>query len=123
MARLVETPKPPYYAVIITTIRTKVEEGYEAAADRMYALACEQEGFLGMEYVRDREGVGITVSFWRDLEAVRRWKQHAEHLLVQRQGQARWYEAYRIRVSKVERETVWEAAQGVTVDLPKPNEA
>jgi heme-degrading monooxygenase HmoA len=57
--------------MIITTIRTEIDEGYEHAADRTYSPASLQDGFLGMEYVRDGQGVGITVSFWRDVEAGR----------------------------------------------------
>ncbi len=68
----------------------------------MEELAKEQEGFLGMESARD--GIGITVSYWRDLECIRKWKQHEEHLVAQTKGRSTWYSAYRIRIAKVERE-------------------
>jgi len=43
------TPKPPYYAVIFSTLRTTVDEGYMETTKRMEALAKQQEGYLGLE--------------------------------------------------------------------------
>lgn len=96
------TPRPPYYAVIFTSLRTEGDHGYEAAAHRMVELAAQQPGFLGVESARD--GLGITVSYWADLESIRAWREHAEHTLVREQGRARWYSAFKTRVSKVERD-------------------
>ncbi len=45
----------------------------------MVELASTLPGFLGIESVRDGDGVGVTVSYWDSLEAVRAWGQHAEH--------------------------------------------
>ena len=71
-------------------------------AVRMEELAREQPGFLGIDSARSE--VGITVSYWRDLESVRNWKQQAEHLTAQQRGRAVWYEHYTVRVCRVERE-------------------
>lgn len=68
------TPKPPYYAVIYTNTLSENTAGYEEMANRMVELAEQQPGFLGMESVRD--GVGITVSYWQSLDAIKSWKQH-----------------------------------------------
>lgn len=66
---IAKTPKPPYYAVIFTSLETKIaQEEYGKTAQRMVELAQEQEGFLGIESAR--EGVGITVSYWDSLEAI-----------------------------------------------------
>lgn len=99
---LAHTPKPPYYAVIFTSLRTKVDAGYAAMAQRMEALAAQQPGFLGVESAR--EGLGITVSYWESEAAIAAWKRHAEHLVAQERGAREWYSAYRTRVCKVERE-------------------
>ena len=99
---LAQTPAPPYYAVIFTSIRTVVEEGYGDMAVRMVELAHQQPGFLGVESARNE--VGITVSYWESLEAIRAWKQHADHQLAQQTGRSTWYEMYRVRICKVERE-------------------
>lgn len=96
------TPAPPYYAVIFTSLRTDIEAGYADMADRMVELAAEQPGYLGIESARS--GLGITVSYWESLEAIRAWKAHAEHRLAQERGRSDWYSAYRTRICKVERE-------------------
>ena len=99
---LAHTPKPPYYAVIFTSIRTSLEDGYADMAQQMMDLAALQDGFLGVESARD--GLGITVSYWRDLEAIRKWKAHADHQVAQQKGRADWYSAYKTRICLVERE-------------------
>ena len=102
MESIAKTPAPPYYAVIFTSLRTDVDDGYGAMAARMLELAATQPGFLGVESARD--GVGITVSYWSDLESIRLWKQNAEHLDAQRLGHQKWYSAFKTRVAKVERD-------------------
>ena len=91
------TPVAPYYAVIFTSVRTTVEAGYEAMAQRMVELAAQQPGFLGVESAR--EGLGITVSYWRDLESIKAWKANAEHLVAQQTGRSDWYRQYKTRIS------------------------
>jgi heme-degrading monooxygenase HmoA len=96
------TPEPPYYAVIFTSIRTDVEEGYKETEDFLETLVKDQPGFLGMESVRKE--LGITVCYWKDLESISHWAQNPRHQLAQKKGISMWYKDYRIRVSKVERE-------------------
>ena len=100
--------EPPYYAVIFTSIRTAADaEGYGEMSAAMDRLAAEQPGYLGMEAAR--EEIGITVSYWRDLDAIRAWKRQIDHLDAQRQGRARWYSHYRVRIAKVERDYGFDA--------------
>lgn len=96
------TPPPPYYAVIFTSLRTDVDEGYAEMADRMVALAAEQPGYLGVESARD--GLGITISYWESLDAIRHWKANADHLVAQKFGREKWYAAFKTRICKVERD-------------------
>lgn len=97
-----KTPSPPYYAVIFTSIRTKVDEGYREMADQMVELAKKQPGYLGHESAR--EGLGITVSYWDSLDAIRNWKMVSEHLFAQRMGREKWYRSYKTRICLVERD-------------------
>lgn len=101
MSGIAKTPSPPYYAVIFSSVRTDGDHGYCAMADRMVELAAQQEGFLGIESAR--EDVGITVSYWASEEAIRNWKQNAEHLEAQLLGHKAWYAEFKVRVAKVER--------------------
>lgn len=104
---LQRTPEPPYYAVIFSTVRTEGDNGYGAMAAAMEALAASQPGYLGMESARD--GLGLTVSYWRDLESIAAWKRVADHVAAQRLGRERWYAAYRVRIARVEREYGFDA--------------
>ena len=74
MLPIADTPEPPYYAVIFTSLLTDVDEGYSAMAEKMVELAMLQPGFLGVEYAR--EGLGRT----------------------------HWYSHYKTRIAKVERD-------------------
>jgi heme-degrading monooxygenase HmoA len=103
-ARPAATRQPPYYAAIFTSLRTEADpEGYEQTAGRMVELAREQPGFLGVESARGADGLGITVSYWESEDAIRRWREHAEHQLAQQAGRERWYASYELRVARVER--------------------
>jgi heme-degrading monooxygenase HmoA len=103
MDPIARTPRPPYYAVVFTSRRTAADpDGYEATAERMVELAAGQPGFLGVESARGADGVGITVSYWDSPEAIRRWREHAEHRLAQQGGRATWYDRYHLRVCRVE---------------------
>jgi heme-degrading monooxygenase HmoA len=99
---IANTPPAPYYAVIFTSLRTAVDDGYGDMAQKMVALAAQQPGYLGVESSRD--GLGITVSYWRDLDSIRAWKAHAEHLVAQQLGHDKWYAAFKTRIAKVERD-------------------
>jgi hypothetical protein len=60
---IANTPTPPYYAVIFTSTRTDVVEGYGDTAQRM-----------------------------------------VEHRIAQQTGRSTWYDAYKTRICRVERD-------------------
>ncbi|MBS1530879.1 MAG: antibiotic biosynthesis monooxygenase [Bacteroidetes bacterium] len=99
---IAETPKPPYYAVIFTSLRTDGDNGYGDMAKEMEELAKEQPGYLGVQSARD--GLGITVSYWESPEAIKNWKSNEHHRFAQRKGREKWYEKYKVRICKVERD-------------------
>jgi heme-degrading monooxygenase HmoA len=104
-----DTPAPPYYAVIFTSQRVMGAEaddkGYGLMADRMVALAAQQPGYLGVESTRGADGLGITVSYWKDLESIAAWKANAQHRVAQETGKSRWYADFSLRIAKVERQS------------------
>jgi heme-degrading monooxygenase HmoA len=83
-------------------VRTDGDDGYAAMAATMERLAREQPGYLGIEAAR--EGVGITVSYWRDEASAQAWKEVGAHLVAQRRGREAWYRDYRVRVALVTRD-------------------
>lgn len=91
-----------YYAVIFTSTLTQDSDGYSEMAKKMEDLAKTQTGFIGIDSAR--EDVGITVSYWESLNAIKRWKQHSEHLIAQQKGRKQWYNWYNTKICKVERE-------------------
>lgn len=92
----------PYYAVIFTSTRTEGDNGYSKMADLMESLAKEQEGFIGIDSARS--DVGITVSYWKTIDAIKNWKQQSDHLQAQQKGVKDWYKWYNVKICKVERE-------------------
>ena len=97
-----KTPRPPYYAVIFTTTRTKGDDGYEEMAEKMAALAATMPGYLGAESARN--DIGITVSYWKDLDSIKYWKYQTDHAMARDLGREKWYAAYRLRIALVERD-------------------
>jgi glutathione S-transferase len=92
------------YAVIFSSKRRSGhDEEYERVAASMEELARRQPGFLAVETARGADGLGITVSYWDSLEAIRAWKSEPEHLAAQARGKTEFYERYEIRVASVER--------------------
>lgn len=104
--KIVNTPTPPYYAVIFTAKSSANQNGYEEMAVSMLELAKQQPGFLGAESVDDT--LEITISYWESLEAIQAWKTNADHQEAQKYGREKWYTAYKIRIAKVEREYSFE---------------
>ncbi len=98
-----KTPKPPYYAVIFTSVMTNTTDGYAAMADTMFDLALKQPGCLGAESARGTDGLGITVSYWRTEQSISDWKAQSQHLAAQKYGIERWYAHYELRIANVER--------------------
>jgi heme-degrading monooxygenase HmoA len=100
---IANTPSPPYYAVIFTSLRSDRDEaGYAETARKMEEMARRQPGFLGLESAR--EDIGISVSYWSDLESIRQWKSNLAHREAQARGREEWYSAYATRIARVERD-------------------
>ena len=99
-AVLARTPEPPYWAVIFSS-RGAAGDDYDDTAERMLKLAAQQPGYLGVETAGG--DVSITVSYWADEEAIAAWRRHADHAYAQYEGRTRWYDAYELRVARVER--------------------
>ena len=92
----------PYYAVIFTSTLSQSKDGYSEMAQKMENLAAQQPGYIDFESARSEKG--ISISYWDSLEAIANWKSQIEHQKAQALGRSKWYESYKIRVCKVERE-------------------
>jgi len=104
---IANTPAPPYYAVIFTSTRTDGDNGYDSMAQAMFDLAARQPGFLGFESARQE--IGITVSYWDSPESISAWQQNSSHLVAQQRGRTEWYQSFKVRVCRIERDYAFHA--------------
>ena len=100
-------PSPPYYAVIFSSVRTDNDDEYADTIELMMDLGLKHSGCLGFESVNEGD-TGISVSYWKDLESIKAWKQVTEHITAQKMGREKWYKSYTTRIAKVEREYSFE---------------
>lgn len=64
------------------------------------------EGFISVERFESitRPGRMVSISFWEDEEAIRRWRNHPAHREAQAAGRAGLFRDYRLRVVEVKRD-------------------
>src|SRR4051794_32292850 len=64
------------------------------------------DGFISVERFQSltHEGKILSLSFWRDEEAVVRWRGHEQHREAQRAGRGGIFKNYRLRVAAVMRD-------------------
>ena len=102
MSYIVETPEPPYYAVIGPAEWADDMEGFAEMAEELLELAESEEGFIGME-MGVQEGFSLSVSYWSSLDAIKSWRGKAEHLAAKKLGKEKWFSKYKTHIAKVER--------------------
>ncbi|MEH6703017.1 antibiotic biosynthesis monooxygenase family protein [Parasphingorhabdus sp.] len=96
-------------AVIFCAQRTgHGEESYQAAAASMGELAAQQPGYLGEDHARSADGLGITVSYWRDDASAKAWRDHPDHAVIRERGRGDWYSEYTLHVARIERGYDWQ---------------
>ena len=104
MPYISKTPKPPYYAVVFTSINAKVDHTEHVEMyGRLVERAATHEGFLGIEGARNGDGTGVAAVYWKDLASIEAWAKDPEHQVAKRKGREIWYSHYMIRIGKVER--------------------
>ncbi|EEM06023.1 MULTISPECIES: antibiotic biosynthesis monooxygenase family protein [Bacillus] len=94
----------PYYAVIFTSQLSQDTTDYGDVAEEMEKLAKGQPGFINVDSVRDASGLGITISYWESLEAIKQWRENAVHTIARQRGREQWYESFHMKICVVERE-------------------
>ena len=64
------------------------------------------DGFISVERFSSlvEEGKILSLSFWRDEDAVKGWRTHLEHRAAQRAGRGGIFRNYRLRVASVLRD-------------------
>lgn len=93
-------PKSNYYAVIFSSTKEEVREGYDEMDELTMSLAKEQPGYLGYESVNN-DNKGIFISYWESKEAIDNWRKNATHKLAKDQAR-NWYKRYLSQICLVE---------------------
>jgi heme-degrading monooxygenase HmoA len=94
-------------AVIFEALpRAGRRDAYFAAAETLRPLLDEIDGFISIERFESMSSPGkvLSLSFWRDEEAVRQWRKFEAHRRVQRAGREGIFADYRLRVAQVLRD-------------------
>jgi heme-degrading monooxygenase HmoA len=94
-------------AVIFEGIAQETQtDAYLDAAARLRPLLADIDGFVSIERFQSLTTPGkiLSLSFWRDEEAVRQWRTLEQHRAVQRIGRKSIFEEYRLRVAHVLRD-------------------
>nr|WP_245695338.1 antibiotic biosynthesis monooxygenase [Streptomyces antibioticus] len=107
----VQAHEPPYYAAVFTTVRTQDQSDYSETSAHLEDLVKDVPGYLGMDHAQTPGGLGITVSYFRDANALTEWQANVEHRAAQNRGRAQWYRNYTLHVAKVERSNGFARAQ------------
>ena len=95
-------------AVIFVAQRTPHDDaGYQAAASQMAILAAHQPGYVGIDSVRDANGLGVTVSYWSHESAAKDWRDHPLHAEIRNEGRGKWYSRYDLHVAEITRSYDW----------------
>ncbi len=82
------------------------EQEYFDLAAKLRSDLEKIDGFISVERFESltHEGKYVSLSFWRDKDAVSRWRTHAEHQMAQRRGKSEIFSDFRIRVADVIRD-------------------
>ena len=95
------------YAVIFEVQpKTGLDQDYFDLAAELLPELEEIDGFISVERFSSlyNEEKFLSISFWRDEEALKRWREHHQHQQAQQKGRGRIFGDYRIRVAEVIRD-------------------
>ena len=81
-------------------------QDYLDIAARLRPELEKMDGFISIERFKSLSQGGkiLSLSFWRDEEAIASWRQQEQHHAAQRAGRDRIFRDYRIRVATVARD-------------------
>jgi len=87
-------------------LRPEGRDDYFALAADLREELKEIDGFISIERFQSLNDPGkiLSLSTWRDEAAVEAWYSHRGHAMAQREGRARIFRDYRIRVASVLRD-------------------
>lgn len=94
------------YAVMFKAKVKQVDEEYLIMAKMMRKIAFEKYECIDFISVCENN-IEFSISYWKDLESIQRWKENEEHLKAQELGKTKWYESYTIEIVKILNNKTW----------------
>lgn len=91
------------YAVIFRAEINKLNNDYFEMASSLRELAKNKYGCVEFTSVTegDRE---IAISYWENLESIKKWKQDPEHIVAQNLGRSQFYKSVQVQIVEIQRE-------------------
>lgn len=90
------------YAVIFRAELGEVDQAYFEMAEALRAMAMHRYGCEEFTSVTEN-GREITISYWKNLEDIERWKNAAAHSVAQQRARSKWYRRYQVQVVEIVR--------------------
>ena len=91
------------YAVIFRAELKELDEEYYQTAEKLKMLAINKYGCS--DFISVTEGTQeISISYWNNMELIRKWKNDVQHLAAQSLGRKNWYQSYQVKIVEVIRE-------------------
>lgn len=91
------------YAVIFRAEINEFDGAYSEMADQLRELAIKK--YNCTEFVAlAEENYEIAISYWKDENSIRLWKEDSRHLVAQNLGVSKWYKNYKVQIVKIVRE-------------------
>lgn len=90
------------YVVIFTAKIAELDAEYANLASKLRNRAINDYGCT--EFISATQGQQeIALSYWPDLESIKRWKADELHLKAQELGRSDWYQGYRVEICEITR--------------------
>lgn len=110
--------------MVIVLIRTRMKAdcdrtAYDALNARMFEIVQRIPGFVSVTGYANGVDGEIGVVRFESLDALRAWREHPEHVVVQERGRAEFYGSYTIEVCEVLRVTAFDARGGEPTRPPQ----
>ena len=91
------------YAVIFRAEINKLNDAYFEMASSLRELAKNKYGCVDFTSVTEGDKE-IAISYWENLESIKKWKQDPEHIIAQNLGRSQFYKSVQVQIVEVQRE-------------------
>lgn len=80
---------------------------YQAMDAELAERVRDNPGFVAAKSFAAADGERLTIVWWRDEESLAQWRNLERHRFAQQTGRDRWYEYYRMEVTRIFRRSAF----------------